>query len=120
MSWSLSRGFHGESGGPSRFLNEIPTELVERNEPDRTPRSFRSYGVPGRVRGASSMPPPRQPRDPDEIPAVTVGDDVEHESFGTGVVIGTEPGGLIVVRFSADGTERKLMAEYAPLVRKAG
>ena len=120
MSWALSRGFHGESGGPSRFLDEIPEELVERREPDRPARSFRSYGVPGRVAGGGTLPPPRQPRDPDEIPAVTVGDDVEHESFGAGVVIGTEPGGLIVVRFSADGAERKLMAEYAPLARKAG
>ncbi len=120
MSWALSRGFHGESGGPSRFLDEIPSELVERHEPDRPARSFRSYGVPGRVMGSGGMPAPPKPREPGEIPAVTVGDDVEHESFGTGVVIGTEPGGLIVVRFSADGTERKLMAEYAPIVRKAG
>ena len=121
MSWALSRGFHGESGGPSRFLDEIPEDLVERREPDRPARSFRSYGVPGRVMASGGgMPAPPKPREPGEIPAVTVGDDVEHESFGTGVVIGTEPGGLIVVRFSADGTERKLMAEYAPIVRKAG
>jgi len=120
MTWALSRGFHGESGGPSRFLDEIPGDLVERREPDRPARSFRSYGAPGRVQSSGTAMPPPQPRGPDEIPAVTVGDDVEHESFGAGVVIGTEPGGLIVVRFAADGTERKLMAEYAPLVRKAG
>jgi hypothetical protein len=120
MTWALSRGFHGESGGPSRFLDEIPEELMERQEPDRPPRSFRSYGVPGRVRGLPDSLPPPEPRDPAEIPSVAVGDDVEHESFGEGVVIGTEPGGLIVVRFSTDGTERKLMAEYAPIIRKAG
>ena len=26
-----------------------------------------------------------------------------------------EPGGIVVVRFAKDGSERKLMAEYAPL-----
>ncbi|MFZ9668883.1 MAG: ATP-dependent helicase [Solirubrobacterales bacterium] len=121
MTWALGRGFHGESGGPSRFLDEVPEELVERAEPDRPARALRSYGVPGLVRSEPAMTVQRpQPRDPGEIPAVSVGDDVEHESFGEGVVIGTEPGGLIVVRFASDGTERKLMAEYAPLVRRAG
>ena len=38
--------------------------------------------------------------------------------FGDGVVIGLEPGGLVVVRFAADGSERKLMADYAPLKKK--
>ena len=46
-----------------------------------------------------------------------VGDDVVHASFGDGVVTGTEPGGVIVVRF-ADGTERKLMADYAPIKKR--
>ena len=34
------------------------------------------------------------------------------------MVIGAEPGGVVIVRFSADGTERKLMAEYAPIQKK--
>jgi DNA helicase-2/ATP-dependent DNA helicase PcrA len=29
-----------------------------------------------------------------------------------------EPGGIIVVRFANDGTERKLMADYAPVTRR--
>jgi DNA helicase-2/ATP-dependent DNA helicase PcrA len=29
-----------------------------------------------------------------------------------------EPGGIIVVRFAADGSERKLMADYAPIRRR--
>ena len=120
MTWALHRGFHGESGGPSRFLEEIPGELVERRDPDRPARSYRSYGVPGRIGDSAPSVAPPAPRDPVDIPSVAVGDDVEHESFGEGVVIGTEPGGLIVVRFSSDGAERKLMAEYAPIARKAG
>jgi DNA helicase-2/ATP-dependent DNA helicase PcrA len=40
---------------------------------------------------------------------------VTHANFGEGVVVGVEPGGLVVVRFASDGSERKLMADYAPL-----
>jgi DNA helicase-2/ATP-dependent DNA helicase PcrA len=38
--------------------------------------------------------------------------------MGEGVVIGQEPGGLVVVRFASDGSERKLMMDYAPLKKK--
>ena len=38
--------------------------------------------------------------------------------MGEGVVIGVEPAGLIVVRFASDGSERKLMADYAPLEKR--
>jgi DNA helicase-2/ATP-dependent DNA helicase PcrA len=30
-----------------------------------------------------------------------------------------EPGGLVVVRFAGDGSERKLMADYAPLKKRS-
>ena len=40
-----------------------------------------------------------------------LGDDVVHAAFGEGVVTGVEPGGIVVVRFAGDGSERKLMAE---------
>ena len=46
--------------------------------------------------------------------AFRLGEDVVHAAFGEGVVTGVEPGGVIVVRFAGDGSERKLMAEYAP------
>ncbi|MCW2984980.1 MAG: family ATPase, partial [Conexibacter sp.] len=47
-----------------------------------------------------------------------VGDDVLHAAFGEGVVTGTEPGGVVTIRFARDGSERKLMAEYAPLEKR--
>ena len=46
------------------------------------------------------------------------GEDVIHASLGEGVVIGTEPGGIVVVRFAEDGKERKLMADYAPIRKR--
>jgi DNA helicase II / ATP-dependent DNA helicase PcrA len=47
-----------------------------------------------------------------------LGDDVVHAAFGDGVVTGVEPDGVIVVRFARDGSERKLMAEYAPVSKR--
>jgi len=47
-----------------------------------------------------------------------MGDDVIHAAFGDGVVTATEPGGIVVVRFAGDGSERKLMADYAPIRKR--
>ena len=107
------RGGFTEVNGPSRFLDEIPEDLIERqgSAPGlATVRSYRAPGV-GAVGGEGAV-------EPKEPVAVAVGDDVFHASFGEGVVIGSEPGGVIVIRFSADGSERKLMAEYAPITRR--
>ena len=51
-------------------------------------------------------------------PRFRLGEDVVHAAFGEGVVTGVEPGGIIVVRFAGDGSERKLMADYAPVSRR--
>ena len=55
---------------------------------------------------------------PQTAVAFRLGEDVVHAAFGEGVVTGVEPDGVIVVRFAGDGSERKLMAEYAPVSRR--
>jgi DNA helicase-2/ATP-dependent DNA helicase PcrA len=40
---------------------------------------------------------------------------VRHSSLGEGVVTQVEPGGVVTVRFADDGSERRLMLDYAPL-----
>jgi DNA helicase II / ATP-dependent DNA helicase PcrA len=113
LSYARQRSLYGARGFnlPSRFLSEIPEELVERESAGEPT----GWGVGDGTR-SDAMPSPRQPH-----PAVElgVGDDVVHASFGEGVVTAVEPGSVVVVRFAADGAERKLMADYAPL-RKAG
>jgi DNA helicase-2/ATP-dependent DNA helicase PcrA len=106
------RSLYGARGHnlPSRFVSEIPDELVERHVAD-TRRSGWSLGGGG-LGSAVSAPQPHAPV------ALAVGDDVVHASFGDGVVTAVEPGSVVVVRFAGDGAERKLMADYAPL-RKA-
>jgi DNA helicase-2/ATP-dependent DNA helicase PcrA len=106
-------GGFGEPTGESRFLDEIPDVLTERESTAIGSGGARSYGIPGAGgSGPGRITPSSEPV------SLAVGDDVVHASFGAGVVIGAEPGGLIIVRFSEDGSERKLMAEYAP-IRKA-
>ena len=96
-----------ETGFPSRFLSELPEELVEREGTE-------AQAITGWALGGSTAPSPKA----DPSLSFATGDDIVHASFGDGVVTAVEPGGVIVVRFANDGTERKLMADYAPL-RKA-
>jgi DNA helicase II / ATP-dependent DNA helicase PcrA len=96
-----------ETGFPSRFLSELPDELVEREGTEE-------QALTGWSLGGNGAPAPAA----DPSLSFATGDDVTHASFGDGVVTAVEPGGVIVVRFASDGTERKLMADYAPL-RKA-
>ena len=71
-----------------------------------------------------TLPAPSDPRllvgsaTGDDAAVFRIGDDVTHASLGDGVVIGTEPGGIVVVRFAGDGSERKLMADYAPIRKR--
>ncbi|MEA2362652.1 MAG: ATP-dependent helicase UvrD/PcrA [Thermoleophilaceae bacterium] len=94
----------------SRFVDEIPIELTDREEQGPVGReAAATWGS-----GTAAAP---EPAGPGAIFAL--GDDVTHANFGEGVVVGVEPGGLVVVRFASDGSERKLMADYAPLKRRS-
>jgi DNA helicase-2/ATP-dependent DNA helicase PcrA len=93
---------------PSRFIEEIPDELTDRDPdeptgPDAAAEWDRGEGAAAAADGGASF---------------RVGDDVVHANFGEGVVTGREPGGLVVVRFAEDSSERKLMADYAPLKKR--
>jgi DNA helicase-2/ATP-dependent DNA helicase PcrA len=117
-------GGHGHNL-PSRFLAELPDELVDRKV--SAPRmgwpsgGGRDAVLGGSFRAGGGLPGQDELRREPSPPLVEfrTGDDVVHASFGEGVVTAVEPGSVVIVRFAADGTERKLMADYAPL-RRAG
>jgi DNA helicase II / ATP-dependent DNA helicase PcrA len=88
---------------PSRFLDEVPERHVERER--LRPASWSGYGAP-----RQSQIAPR-----DDVPDLSTGDSVRHSTLGEGVVVRIEAGGLVTVRFADDGSERKLMLDYAPL-----
>ncbi len=101
-------------GTPSRFVSEIPPELTDRQS--QAPRAFGSFR--GRMTSwATSGPDLPAAQDPAPM-AYRLGDDVVHASFGEGVVTGVEPGGIVVIRFSNDRSERKLVADLAPISKR--
>ena len=107
-------------GLKSRFLDEIPADLTDREEP-RIGRGGGGMPVPGSWAAAAAGTAARQEerRSPQTSGAdFRMGDDVVHAAFGDGVITGVEPGGIVVVRFASDGSERKLMADYAPISKR--
>jgi DNA helicase-2/ATP-dependent DNA helicase PcrA len=112
MTWARERRLFGraERNLPSRFVDELPAELTERHS-----------SAPGAAVGIgwdSSEDAGAAPVDPGPALELRTGDDVVHASFGEGVVTAVESGGVVVVRFAGDGSERKLMADYAPIRRR--
>ena len=107
---------------PSQFLAEIPQDLIDHERLAIATSRFDSRGsggstTYGRSGGApaESQPAPRPPRD--DVPVLKVGDNVRHTQLGEGVVLSLDAGGQVVVRFRADGSERRLLLAYAPLDR---
>jgi DNA helicase-2/ATP-dependent DNA helicase PcrA len=111
MTYARRRTIFGRSDGgvPSRFLGEIPENLVERHSTMGAPTGWGGLGSAG----AGFAPP----SDPGPALELSVGDDVIHASFGEGTVTAVEPDNVVVVRFRGGGGERKLMADYAPIQR---
>jgi DNA helicase-2/ATP-dependent DNA helicase PcrA len=116
LTYARTRSLYGgtEWNLPSRFLDEIPAQLAERQQSEQ-----RAFGRPSgatRWNDTPSGPPTR--REPTPGATFRIGEDVVHARFGDGVVTGVEPGGVVMVRFASDGSEKKLMADYAPLKKK--
>ncbi len=103
LTHAWSRSLYGGSNynPPSRFLHEIPEELV---------RSIESTGE-----SDESQIPPNERR----TLSLAVGDEVFHERWGRGVVTAVSGRGRNAeasVHFEDEGTKRLLLA-YAPLQR---
>jgi DNA helicase-2/ATP-dependent DNA helicase PcrA len=102
LSHAASRSLWGARGYnlPSRFLDELPQEEIERER--LRPASWSGYGAPTvAVRR--------------NFPDLSTGDSVRHSTLGEGVVTRIEADGTVTVRFADDGVERRLMLDYAPL-----
>jgi len=148
VSHAWSRSLHGsrQYNPPSRFLDEIPLDLLdrrgsvdtgadegrghlrERTDWSRTPvPDFRGGASRGTSRGGSRSvtsaasdalrPPAREPRTEHTF---SIGDDVVHPVFGEGVIINVEGTGEKAeaeVRFVERGTKRLALA-WAPLTKR--
>jgi len=118
-----------QSTDPSRFLDEIPAELIQRIEPPVAP----SWNTPryetrnpyarrfGKTRSREAEPPFPAYEDEDQSSAsgLRVGLRVRHKQFGVGTVVAVDEQGddtRVTVKFNAVGT-KKLVARYAALER---
>jgi DNA helicase-2/ATP-dependent DNA helicase PcrA len=102
LTHASSRSLWGARGFnlPSRFLDELPQDEIERDR--LRPASWSGYGAPTvAVRRG--------------VPALATGDSVRHSTLGEGVVTRMDADGTVTVRFADDGVERRLMLDYAPL-----
>ncbi|MGO9488231.1 MAG: ATP-dependent helicase [Solirubrobacteraceae bacterium] len=130
LTYARRRALFGAQsyGMPSRFLAEIPGDLLEEGgdggfRPGAFVAAASLGGTPGgggteAVWGRGPVGAVRARRADPAPESFRLGEDVVHAAFGDGVVTGVEPDGVIVVRFAGDGSERKLMAEYAPVTRR--
>jgi DNA helicase-2/ATP-dependent DNA helicase PcrA len=109
---AFRRPFSGHNP-PSRFLSDIPPQLVKHSQRS----SQREMFGPARYRVAL-------PREGEEArPLVSgdkfkPGDHVKHERFGEGVVVSCEPSGgdyQVIVAFQGEAGIKKLLLSFAPL-----
>jgi DNA helicase-2/ATP-dependent DNA helicase PcrA len=102
LTHAASRSLWGARGYnlPSRFLDELPQDEIERER--LRPASWSGYGAPTVAVRRNQ-------------PDLSTGDSVRHSTLGEGVVTRIEADGTVTVRFAEDGVERRLMLDYAPL-----
>jgi DNA helicase-2/ATP-dependent DNA helicase PcrA len=107
----------------SRFLAEIPEQLVRltgRTHPGRGAARARQLAS-GVVGGGPTRGPASGAAGAEKL-GLKVGDDVAHDKFGEGVIIGLEGEGdkaEVLVRFR-DAGEKRLLLSWAPLKRPGG
>ena len=99
----------------SRFLDEIPSELIEwKNEI----KSKSSSGSSGLRRRTATAPPPRATGKKSSAMALEVGQRVSHDTFGLGTVVaigGEGDKSEATINFGQYG-EKRLLLRYAPVV----
>jgi len=99
----------------SRFLDEIPSELIEwKNET----KSKSSSGSSGLRRRTASTPPPRATGKKSSAMVLEVGQRVSHDTFGLGTVVaigGEGDKSEATIDFGQYG-EKRLLLRYAPVV----
>lgn len=97
---------------PSRFLDDIPAELVtwERDEPVR-------FSAPTPTTSTSYAPRSKSPSGHAPVGNLSVGDRVTHSKFGLGTVValaGSGDNAEATIDFGSEGTKR-LLLRYAPV-----
>jgi DNA helicase-2/ATP-dependent DNA helicase PcrA len=99
----------------SRFLDEIPSQLIEWKDETRTKSSSGSSGLRRRT---PTTPPPRATGKKSSAMVLEVGQRVSHDTFGLGTVLAIAGEGdksEATINFGQYG-EKRLLLRYAPVV----
>jgi len=115
ISYAEQRRLHGMDsyGTPSRFIDEVPTELIE----EVRPRIQQSRPVIGSFRPSPAAARFREPAAEPVAPGIRLGARVRHGRFGDGVILNLEgqgPQARVQVNFEQQGA-KWLMLSYANL-----
>ncbi len=111
LSSAWQRSLYGGTNAnpPSRFLKEVPADLVE----------TRAGGAGRRAAAKVGPRPGSKVSDDDGGDEFSIGDRVLHPTFGPGTLLemtGTTGSEEVLVKFDEYGTKRLLLA-YAPMIR---
>ena len=113
---------HTDRNRKSRFLKEVPKELVEKVEQEGVSQivssAASSFGEVGSIKSMSlrqQLNIRKNEKPTVETQTFAAGDRIKHKIFGEGTVLSAEPMGndtLLEIAFDSRGT-KKLMANYA-------
>ena len=118
----LVRAYSRSFGGhrlPSRFLQNIPSELVAMTQRAHEPRLFRTRERLSAISAGASFQLAHA-EEPAPVEAFRSGEHVRHPKFGEGVVVSCQPSGgdyQIVIAFKGEAGIKKLLLSFAPLER---
>jgi DNA helicase-2/ATP-dependent DNA helicase PcrA len=112
---------------PSRFIDELPADLVDWRRTEAAQTSWsrpvlpslpsRSAGAPTRRFGSASARADAEAKRTREVPVLAPGDRVLHDSFGMGGVVAVDGVGdkaVASIDFGSQGVKR-LLLRYAPV-----
>jgi DNA helicase-2/ATP-dependent DNA helicase PcrA len=112
-AWGVSPGWGGGAGGRGAWDDRRGGRPARRSYDDEVDGASgrRITGLEGRGRDLDS-----------EVVGqyFAPGERVLHATLGEGTVLNVESGGIVLVRFENDGSERRLMASVAPLRKLRG
>ena len=103
---------------PSRFLGEIPDELLDCKEerPTVTPMTEIPAKMGGGISMSATFTAPKKAEPEKDLPDYAVGDKVKHRKFGIGTVVSAQSMGRdVLLRIDFPEGEKKLLAAYAPI-----
>ncbi|MCW2928203.1 MAG: family ATPase, partial [Thermoleophilia bacterium] len=113
--WKQSRGGgQRRAGGGDEFGSTFGSKASSGSSGWGSSDGTSASGASGTLFGSGAAESHQSKRWKPPAPELSIGDRVRHGTFGEGVVLQSDGGDMVVIRFE-DGSERRLMLSYAPI-----